>query len=91
MAEAQKLRVGVSRLDASTQSQRRYAGGSVPPRSVIHNSLRVVARLSMSILAWPAIGIGRLLLGSSGRRIGGYRRIGYPEIDRWMAGGGPQN
>jgi hypothetical protein len=87
MAEVQELPVGIARQDASTSSPRRDARNGAPPRSVIHNSLRLVLHLSMSILAWPAISVGRLLLGSPGKRIGGYRRIGYPEMDLWMVGG----
>ena len=64
------------------------------PASAAHESLAHSAaalggsavRLSSAVLTWPAVAIGRLLLGSRRTRIGGYHRTGYPEMDHWMAG-----
>ncbi len=86
MAEVHKPSIGIAQGSASTSRPRRKPGARVAGRSVIHESLLSVVRLSSAVLTWPAVAIGRLLLGSRSTRIGGHRRTGYPEMDHWSAG-----
>ncbi len=86
MAEVHKSPIGIAHRSAAASWPREEPAARVAGHSAIHESLLPVVRLSSAVLIWPAVAIGRLLLGSRSTRIGGYRRTGYPEMDHWSAG-----
>lgn len=83
MADAHNQPIGIAGHCALTPTTLRNSGANLNGRSTVRECLLLVIR----VVSWPALAIGRLLLGSPGARIGGYRRSGYPEMEHWMAGG----
>lgn len=82
MADVYKQPVDLAQMNTSRQ----FSRPSVARHPIVHESSLLIVQVSKAALTRPAAAISRLLLGSPGARIGGYRRTGYPELDQWMSG-----